>query len=329
MMTPNRWTLAIEAGDVALPDGPALVVNARGLSDYAVLGDVTCVQGFKPDVDRLTARGLTVVTEAGGIFDTALVQIDKSRVATSSAIAEALAHLKPGGLLLIDGQKDEGVEAILKQVRRVLEVEGVMSKAHGKLIWLTRPDELPANILEWIATPTETDDGYITAPGGFSADGPDRGSELLVALVPPLSGRVADFGAGWGYIAAEVLAEQDAIESLDLIEAHHGMLEAAESNIDDPRAAFHWADVTQFTPDAAYDAILCNPPFHTGRKADPDLGRAFIMAAARALKPSGKFFMVANRHLPYEDTLRAAFGTGRLLGELEGYKLYEAGKPKR
>jgi len=38
--------------------------------------------------------------------------------------------------------------------------------------------------------------------------------------------------------------------------------------------------------------------------------------------------MVANRHLPYEDTLKAHFGTGRLLGELEGYKIYEAAKPK-
>jgi 16S rRNA (guanine1207-N2)-methyltransferase len=47
------------------------------------------------------------------------------------------------------------------------------------------------------------------------------------------------------------------------------------------------------------------------------------------LAPSGKFVMVANRHLPYEAALREAFGTGRLLGELEGYKLYEAAKPRQ
>jgi 16S rRNA (guanine1207-N2)-methyltransferase len=177
--------------------------------------------------------------------------------------------------------------------------------------------------------PTETEEGYLTVPGGFSADGPDRGSELLVALVPELKGRVADLGAGWGYIAGELLSEQEGIDILDLVEADHAMLETAASNIDDPRARFHWADVARFQPDALYDAIVANPPFHTGRRADPALGRAFIAAAARMLSPRGRFFMVANRHLPYEDALKAAFGTGRLLGELEGYKIYEAAKPKR
>jgi 16S rRNA (guanine1207-N2)-methyltransferase len=107
------------------------------------------------------------------------------------------------------------------------------------------------------------------------------------------------------------------------------MLEAARVNVDDPRAAFHWADATRFDPEEPYDAIISNPPFHTGRRADPGLGRAFISAAARMLKPSGKFIMVANRHLPYEAALKDAFGTGRLIGELEGYKLYEAGKPRQ
>jgi 16S rRNA (guanine1207-N2)-methyltransferase len=328
-MTPNRWTLAIEAGEISLPDGPVLVMHARGDADYGTLGDVTCVQGFAPDHDRLAARGLTVVTEPEGVFATALVQIVKSRAGTLSAIAEALGHLSPGGLLIVDGQKEEGIESILKQLRLVVGLDGVMSKAHGKLAWLTRPEPVPAQIVDWIATPQETDEGYVTAPGGFSADGPDRGSELLVALLPALKGRVADFGAGWGYIAGEILAEQDGIETLDLIEADHAMLDAARINIDDARARFLWADVTRFTPEAPYDTVIANPPFHVGRRADPSLGRAFIQAAARHLKPSGRFHMVANRHLPYEGALKDAFGTGRLLGELEGYKLYEAAKPKR
>ena len=38
--------------------------------------------------------------------------------------------------------------------------------------------------------------------------------------------------------------------------------------------------------------------------------------------------MVANRHLPYEATLKEHFATGTLLAELGGYKLYQAGKSK-
>ncbi len=335
-MTPDRWTLALEAGVLPGVKGRLVALMPRGDADLAAFGaEVTAVQGFRPDHDRLVARGFRVVpdltAEAVGEteFDAALVQIVKSRQRSLSAVAEAASILKPGGLLMVDGAKEEGIEALLKTVRAVLPVEEVWSKAHGKLFWLRRPEVLPREVADWIAEPARVAGGYVTAPGGFSAEGPDRGSELLVALVPELHGRVADLGAGWGYLAAEVLAEQAGIERLDLVEADHAMLAAARLNVDDPRAAFHWADATVFEPEAPYDAILCNPPFHAGRRADPALGRAFIAAAARLLTPSGKFVMVANRHLPYEAALREAFGTGRQIGELEGFKLYEAGKPRR
>ena len=58
---------------------------------------------------------------------------------------------------------------------------------------------------------------------------------------------------------ARCFAEQAGIETLDLIEADHAMLQAAAANIDDDRARFHWADVTRFQPEAAYDAILRQP----------------------------------------------------------------------
>ncbi|MBF9030725.1 methyltransferase [Rhodobacterales bacterium HKCCE3408] len=328
-MTPDRWILALESGRLNLPEGRVLVLNARGEADLAALGDVAPVTGFYPDYARLSARGLKPETEAVGPAAAALVQIVKSKPATLSAIAEALALVAPGGIVMVDGQKDEGIESALKAVRQHLDVTEVFSKTHGKLFWLTRPDTLPEAIADWIAEPEEVGEGYITAAGMFSAEGPDDGSELLVALVPALKGRVADLGAGWGYLSAEILAEQEGIAQIDLIEADLPSLEAAKVNVDDPRASFHWADAATFEPDEPYDAIISNPPFHTGRSADPALGRAFIAAAARMLKPSGRFFMVANRHLPYEAALKQAFGTGRMLAEMGGYKLYEAAKPKR
>ncbi|MBF9032732.1 methyltransferase [Rhodobacterales bacterium HKCCE2091] len=328
-MTPDRWTLALDQGAITRPDGRVLALNARAEADLSALGDVHAVTGFYPDHRRLAARGFATGTEPEGPYGAALVQIVKSKPATLAAIAEALAHLEPGGLLMIDGQKAEGIESVLKTLRAELPVDDVMSKSHGKLAWLTRPDAIPDTVAGWLPEAGETEQGYVTLPGMFSSEGPDEGSELLVALVPQLKGRVADLGAGWGYIAGEILAEQDGIETFDLIEADHASIRAAEANIADDRARFHWADATAFDPEAPYDAIMSNPPFHTGHAADPGLGRAFIAAAARMLKPSGRFFMVANRHLPYEAALKAAFGTGRMLADLNGYKLYEAAKPKR
>ncbi len=96
-------------------------------------------------------------------------------------------------------------------------------------------------------------------------------------------------------------------DRLDLVEADHDALDCARRNLDDPRARFHWADATTWTPETRPDAVVTNPPFHVGRAADPSLGRAFIAAAARILAPSGSLWLVANRHLPYEATLTDHF----------------------
>ncbi len=330
-MTPERWTLALETGEFELPqDGDILVMRAQGDADFSSLGPdrVLAVQGFFPDHARLDARGIKVTCEAEGQFAAAVVQIVKSKALSLSLIAEAVAHVEPGGIIAVDGQKTEGIESLLKAVRKLVPVDGSFSKSHGKLFWFVRPDIAPEEMIDWIAAPGETEDGFVTAPGMFSPDGPDTGSEILSALVPQLKGHVADLGAGWGYLPAVLLPEQPDIKSLDLIEAEFLALEMAKINVDDPRAGFIWGDATTFETKTLYDAIISNPPFHTARASDPALGQAFIAAAARLLKPSGRFYMVANRHLPYESTLKDHFATGRMLGELHGFKVYEAAKPK-
>jgi 16S rRNA (guanine1207-N2)-methyltransferase len=79
---------------------------------------------------------------------------------------------------------------------------------------------------------------------------------------------------------------------------------------------------------AALDTVVTNPPFHAGRAADPDLGRAFIAAAAAMLKPGGQLWLVANRHLPYETAMAAQF---RSVEEVAGdarFKILQGKGPK-
>jgi 16S rRNA (guanine1207-N2)-methyltransferase len=142
-----------------------------------------------------------------------------------------------------------------------------------------------------------------------------------------MGGAVADLGAGWGYLAAHILTRD--VTAVHLVDAHDMALACARHNVTDPRARFHWADVTTWTPPEPVDAVVMNPPFHTGRVADPSLGRAFIAAAARVLKPHGVLWMVANRHLPYEDALGAAFTKVVELGGDARFKLVRAERPGR
>ena len=144
-----------------------------------------------------------------------------------------------------------------------------------------------------------------------------------------LSGAVADFGAGWGYLAAECLRRASQITRLDLYEADHASLDAARRNLsglNQARLGFHWTDLTREPVPERYDAIIMNPPFHAGRAADPTLGIGFIRAAHSALKPGGKLLMVANRQLPYEAALRELFRSIDVVEEGSGFKVIEARK---
>ena len=114
------------------------------------------------------------------------------------------------------------------------------------------------------------------------------------------------------------------IARLDLIDAEHRALEAARANVTDPRASFHWLDLAAEPAPATYDAIVCNPPFHAGRAAEPALGQGIIDAAARALKPGGRFYMVANRGLPYEPLLKAHFASFETLADNNKFRVSRA-----
>ena len=66
-----------------------------------------------------------------------------------------------------------------------------------------------------------------------------------------------------------------------------------------------------------YPAELDEQVFH-------DIGRAFIAAAAAALVPGGRLWLVANRNLPYELELDANFGSVRIVTQQQGFKIVEA-----
>lgn len=181
---------------------------------------------------------------------------------------------------------------------------------------------------DWQEQERDIEGGFITRPGVFSADGPDPASVALLSVLPEKFGRaVADFGAGWGFLSRTIA--QAAPDSLHLVEADLDALDCAKRNIDAPFAQFHWDDATTWSSPELLDSIVMNPPFHTGRKADPGLGQAFIANAARNLKPSGQLWMVANRHLPYEDTLARNFGHIEDVGGDARFKIFRASRPSR
>lgn len=306
-MSHPRLSLALDAPDAFPPEGDIALFAPAGALDLGglTLERLVALQPLKPDHDALAARGLRVATEPEGTYAAAVVFAPRAKAEARALIAAAASHVAPGGPVYVDGVKAEGIDSLLKELRGRVDLSAPIAKAHGKIAWFAAD---PAPLADWLAADIEPAEGFVTRPGVFSADGVDEGSALLAACLPgTLPARVADLGAGWGWLSAQILARKG-VEQLDLIEADKVALDCAQRNITDPRARFHWADATRFSPAERYGAVVMNPPFHgAARGAEPALGLAFIAAARAMLSLSGTLWMVANRHLPYADALAAAF----------------------
>lgn len=326
-MLRTRLPLALNDGALSLPQtGRILVVGPTADHDLSALPKerLTLYCRLFTDHRHWQTKGYdTVSAFPKGPFVAALICTPRAKPLAQAWI-EAASIATSRGLVMVDGQKTDGIDSLFKALKKKAIILGNLSKAHGKLIWLEQADTK-----DWTASDKVLDGMFTTRPGVFSADGIDKGSAVLSAAMPPdIKGRVADLGAGWGYLSHHIL-ERPGVTSLDLIETDQVALDCAQINITDVRARFFWADATAFKPDASYDVVISNPPFHTSRAANPELGRAFIRSAARMLKGSGRFVMVANRHLPYEDSLDEMFREVEDLGGSPGFKLLSGTKPRR
>ncbi|NEI73433.1 methyltransferase [Rhizobium lusitanum] len=290
--------LGAEAG-FALPDGFAAELSA--------------VQGFRPFYRQLQAQRINVTPEIeGSDYDGALVLCGKHKGENESHIAEALSRVKEGGLIVVAGGKEDGIQPLRKRIEGFgLTVEH-MPKYHGVAFWFARPADIEALTAQLVKPATRVDDRFTTAAGMFSHDRIDAGSELLASRLPTdFSGDAADFGAGWGYLSVELATKSPRIARIDLYEAHYDALEAARANLlaNCPKVAqrFFWHDLASEPVKDKYDLIVMNPPFHEGHAAEPSLGQAMIKTAASALRSGGRLMLVANRGLPYEPVLAEHF----------------------
>jgi 16S rRNA (guanine1207-N2)-methyltransferase len=294
--------------------------------DLVFEGDATGYGDDATTVAALRSRGMPILEELGGEWDVALLFLPRAKAYARHLMASVLAHCDVSRVV-IDGPKTNGIETFLKDIRKDVTLVQTLSKAHGKIAWF---DVDPTQTIGFEPGTLEKNaDGFYTFPGAFSQNGIDNASAALISCLPDTLGKhVVDLGAGWGFLAHHALSRAG-IERLDLVESFQPSVMSAQKNIADTRAVFHWADALAWKPETLADTVIMNPPFHTGRTADPDLGRDFIRKAAQILKPKGRLLLVANRHLPYETTLTQEFQSVQEIGGTSGFKVIFAERPKR
>ncbi len=264
---------------------------------------------------------------APGSVDEAMIHAPPGVLERRYTLALALRALRPGGRLDTMALKDKGGSRLNKDLTAFGVEIGETAKAHHRRCVVIRPETLTgldAAIAAGGPQQVEGLDAW-SQPGVFAWDRIDAGSALLAAHLPQLKGAGADLGCGYGALATVVLRSH-AVTSLRLIDLDRRAVEAAKKNVTDPRATFEWADARTLDDTSDLDFVVMNPPFHDGGAEDRRLGQAFVKKAAGLLKKGGTLWLVANRHLPYEAELNAAFKRVTPVTEGGGYKLFEAVK---
>lgn len=344
---PALDTLLLPLDSAALriaPTDPVLFLRARfgAALCHRSLQHWTFEQTFRPFADALEAAGVAVTARAPSSgYRLVLVLPPRQREEARALLARAVALAGDGGVVLAAAANNEGARSCAADLERLAGPLTALSKHKCRAFWTAPLDRARIDRTlcdEWAAldAPRPIAGGLLSRPGLFAWDRVDPASALLADQLPPtLAGRIADLGGGYGYLSTRLLRDCPGVTHVDLYEAEARALEPARHNLAAAVAAratpagfaLHWHDVTRGLPHR-YDAIVSNPPFHVGRADRPQLGRAFIHAAADALLAHGTLWLVANRHLPYEQALAARFGQVREVAAGSGFKVFVAAAPR-
>lgn len=334
-MNPELETLVLAfSGEEGLrPPSRALFIGAQPHPALKLWPDLTGWQPLKPLADAWDRAGFVRAdTLPDGKWPVVLMLPGKSRAETLLGFAQAKDRLEPGGRIVTAMPNTAGASRFEKALAHAAGNITSIQKHKCRAFHAVDDGSWNRETLHvWRSLGgfhEITGTRYRTQAGIFSSDHIDPGSHLLGEMLPAnLRGRVADLGAGWGYLSDVALTRCSGIERIDLFEADSRALECARHNLaaHQKDIRFHWHDVTSGLPET-YDVILMNPPFHTGQNADVTLGRAFLTTAAAALKRNGGFHLVANRQLPYEPWLDSLDLAWRKVAENPSYKLLSGEK---
>ncbi|MEM9332732.1 MAG: methyltransferase [Pseudomonadota bacterium] len=337
MKADHRHALRLALETIAEPPAPghARFLNASPVPELTERWKEAfiCEQAFRPDYLALQRQAYHVksLVDIDRSVALSVFLLGRNRRWNAYQITRMWNQMSAGSSIIVAGNKNEGIGSIRKWFSQYADVQNSFSKYHSIVFRASVTEGLKFPALE-IEKQVEA---YHLREGVFSADGPDTGSQLLLETVDQrIAGKVADFGAGWGYLSCELPGKTENIVEIDLYEADENALNLARTNLElarrrfasFPDASFHWIDVVSEFPKKPYDWVIMNPPFHVGRAQEPHLGQRFIEIASSTLKHGGRLLMVANKNLPYERALQTNFRSFEKLLERDGFKVFEASR---
>lgn len=132
---------------------------------------------------------------------------------------------------------------------------------------------------------------FLTDNGVFSKKSLDFGTRTLLLNLPPLTGKVLDFGCGYGPIGI-FIAKNNQVE-MSMLDINKRSIELTKKNceLNQVKALVFLSNMYDDVLDT-YDYIITNPPIRIGKKS---LYR-ILFDAKKYLNKNGQLWLVINKN---------------------------------
>ena len=164
---------------------------------------------------------------------------------------------------------------------------------------------------------------YQQYPGVFSSDHIDYATQFLIENfnLKETEGKILDLASGNGVIADQIISQKPNAE-VHLVDDSILAIESSKLNIGED-AHFHWNDTLDEFDENYFDLVISNPPFHFEYENNIEVSLSLFLQVHRCLKESGRFVLVANKHLNYKTHLDKLFKSCCITAENDKFVVYE------
>ncbi|GAB2681471.1 methyltransferase [Aliiglaciecola aliphaticivorans] len=271
-------------------------------------------------------------TPNSDLFDGAVIYMPKSKEQAAFLIANMAACVKSGGNIYLVGENKSGIKSADKLFTNISQrVNKIDSARHCSLFCALIERSFTFDVEKFVQYKEiqvkDTLCKIAFLPGIFNAGALDPATQLLIENLPEkLTGRVLDFACGSGVIGCFAAKNHpDIILTLSDVSAiaiFCSQRSLAANNLKGTVVASNGLSEVNHK----FDAVLTNPPFHTGIKTDYSVTDKFIKEVKFALLPKGTLMLVANRFLPYPDIIKGSLPMLSTLAQTSKFNLYRAQK---
>jgi len=322
LLTANSTIIGSEA---RFPQGWSDLINAQGV--HIATPDLLTAEAYRANAD---AQNVTFgVPDVAELHGRVVIVLWPKAKAAGQAIVSMLSQVVDRCYVV--APNDAGGKSIGSAVKDLATEAGKMDSARHCSLWnvqLKKTDG-PANWLRMARSFQAESLSFMTLPGVFGHGKLDRGTALLLEHVPaPAHGKLLDLGCGAGVIGLTMKSRVPALDvtmtDVDAFAIRSAELNSARLGL----SADIFASNGLASIEGRYDYIFSNPPFHQGKRTDYEFAATLFRDAKKHLTRDGQLWIVANRHLAYEEWAAEAFRSTEVMVQTEGFKIICASDPK-